>query len=651
MQKSLKLSNLLKPIIFIVFSLCFEMVNFLFIRFKVTGNSSMAQLFPTYIMIDIAFIMLIAGFMFVSKKWVQNLIMYFVIGLQVVVNIVNSTLYKVFGDIFSFDMMKLGKEAVAAFKLEFIEGWSILVNLSLLAILIVVQVIMDRKIKKQIELKKGSRLAILLGTFMICFTFSMASFFGQIYNFKESSPQTVVAESDQYLWENMQFKLEAYKKFGTFGFYYKSLGNVIYKNDHMTENDKDQIIENLKQGEKEKNIFAPLYGDNLIVIMLESFEWFAIDPFNTPTLWEIRTSTGTTFENFYSKNKTNMSEDIAILGNMPKDTQMTKLAKEGNLANPYSLPNLFKEQGYASNFFHTYQSTFYDRNKVNKAMGFENVYGIEHSTVENKSLEFYDWNLDSEFVKNMSDKFILEDKPFFSFLTTVATHGTYKRTNERFINYYNEYDNNLEEYKSWLAQETAYNFPETEEMQKVFRQYKCAAMDTDRMVKYLLEELEAKNILDKTTILMYADHNCYYEDLYTVIKGVSKADFYDTYSYNIPCMIYSKKLGSAVNTTFVNTYDIYPTICELFGLPYNTAMTQGYDMFSPDIDKSVMVSYISGLFSKEIYSLNIVDMYTTENVTLEDMEFFKQNACRFYERQHDIELMYKYGLFLKNKDV
>ena len=32
-------------------------------------------------------------------------------------------------------------------------------------------------------------------------------------------------------------------------------------------------------------------------------------------------------------------------------------------------------------------------------------------------------------------------------------------------------------------------------------------------------------------------------------------------------------------------------------------------------------------------------------VTQEEMDFFKRDACRFYEKQHIIEIIYKHGLF------
>lgn len=651
-KPTMKLSDILKPLLFIFFSIVIEMVNFAFIHFKQTGNTGSVQLLPTYFVIDLAFILIVAGIMFICKRQVANIIMYFVLGFSILISCINATLYKVFGDIFSFDMMKLGKEAVAAFSLQFVELWSILANIGILALLITSQVLLDRKVKSEFEVKRSNKIAILISVFSIFWTFSVGGFFIQTANFKDTESSVAVAESDQYLWENMQFKLEAYKKFGTWGFYAKSIGNLIYKNDKPSQDLLTDIQKGLEEGQKETNTSATLYGDNLIMIMLESFEWYAMDPFNTPTLWKIRTQTGVSFENFYAKNKTNMSEDIGLMGNMSKDTLMSSLAKNGNLNTPWTLPNLFKQLGYTSNYFHGYRKTFYDRNVVNAGMGFENVYGVEDAKMENKSINFYDWNLDTDYIKSMVDKFIPDqEEPFFSFFTTVSTHGTYDTYNKRFEPFYQEYDSNLEEYKTWMEQETPYSFPDDEKMQALYRQYKCAAMDTDRMVSFILETLEEKGILENTTIVFYADHNGYYDGVCYDIKDTPKEEFYDTYINNIPAMILSSKIEHQVIETFCNTYDIYPTVCELFGLPYNTYMTQGFNIFSSDISKSIMVSYVSGMFKEDIYSLNIVDMYVTEKVTEQDMEFFKRDACRFYEKQHILELIYKYGLFKEDSDI
>lgn len=642
MEKQVRLSNLLKPVVFVFFAIFLEMVNFLWMHFTVTGNQEILQVLPKYFFLDLGVYLIVAAIMFVSNRALANIFMYFFLGLQVLVNIINATLYKVFGDIFSFDMMKLGEEAVSAFKFEFIDFWSIIVNLLILGVIIAIQVCFDRKFKTEINLNKLSKKALLVLTFFCCFSAGAIAFGVQTQTFHATDSEVRVSESDQYLWDNMQFKLEAYKKFGTFGFYIRSLSNLIYKNDHYTSEYEQSLKQKIDDGKVDENVGATLYDDNLIVIMLESFEWFAIDPFNTPTLWKIRTQSGVSMENYYSKNKTNVSEDIGLVGNMPKDTSMQYLARNDLLSTGYTLPNLFKERGYDVNFFHTYKKTFYDRDLVNKAMGFDNVYGIEDAQIENKSLHFNDWNLDSDYFLAMKDEFIPTDNQFFSFMTTVTTHGSYDRTNERFQEYYDRYDANLEEYKAWLSANTSYIYPTDKKLEKCYRQYKCAAMDTDKLVQLILQDLEDKNLVDSTSIFMYADHNCYYEDIYFNIKGTSKADYYDIYNYNVPFMIYSPKLAPKTNTTFCDTYDIYPTICSLYGLPYSTALTQGYSIYSPKIKNSVMVSYLSGAFNANFYTLNIVDMHAVEGVTQQQLDEFKVNACRFYEKQYDIELFYKY---------
>lgn len=644
-ENEIRISHIIKPVYFLALAIFLEMLNFLWIGFKVTGNPDKLQVLPKYFFLDLGFLLFFAAVIFLCRKRkLANFFMYFIIGLQFLINIINATLYKVFGDIFSFDMMKLGEEAVSAFKFEFIDFWSIIVNLALLGLLITAQVLLDRKFKKTVPLTSLNKKAILLLVFFGTWVVSLTCFFSQTLNFYDTDSSVKVSESDQYLWDNMHFKLEAYKKFGTWGFYIKSLANLIYKPDNFDENIENDIMLSLEEGQQELDVAAPLYGDNLIVIMLESFEWFAIDPFNTPTLWEIRTQTGVSMENYYSKNKTNVSEDIAILGNMPKDTSMQSLAKNGYLNTLYSLPNLFNQLGYTSNYFHSWKKGFYDRDIINAGMGFDNVYGLEDASLENKSTRFGDWNLDSQYIEYMLDKFIPSTGNFFSFFTTVATHGSYDTTNPRFSEYYQTYDANLEVYKQWLASETTYVYPTDSDLESYYRQYKCAAMDTDRLVALVIENLKEKGLYENTTLVLYADHNCYYEDIYFNIKGTSKADYHNIYNYNVPFMILSSKLAPEIKTDFVNTYDIYPTICELFGLPYNTALTQGYNIYSVEIENSVMVSYLSGAFNADFYTLNIVDMFASESATQEDLLRFKRNACKFYEKQYYIELIYKYGL-------
>ena len=149
-NKSVKIGYLIKPAVFVLFALILEMVNFLWLGFKVTGHTNWAQVFPTYIILDLCVFFLIAGIIFLLKRVWANVFYYFFLGFQLLLNMVNATLYKVFGDLFSWDMLNLGGEAAASFKFEFIDFWSIAVNLLILGVIIFVQIVLDRKIKKEV---------------------------------------------------------------------------------------------------------------------------------------------------------------------------------------------------------------------------------------------------------------------------------------------------------------------------------------------------------------------------------------------------------------------------------------------------------------------------------------------------------------------
>ena len=190
MEKEVKISHVIKPAYFVVFAIILELVNFLWLKFTVTGNPEAIQVLPKYFFLDIGFILFIAGIIFMlPRKW-ANAVFYVIIGLQALVGMVNATLYKVFGDIFSFDMMKLGVEAVAAFKFQFIDFWNILVNLGILGIIISTQVLLDRKLKATTSLKRINKLALLLICFFSSWLVAGTSFFCQTL--------TIISHSDTH---------------------------------------------------------------------------------------------------------------------------------------------------------------------------------------------------------------------------------------------------------------------------------------------------------------------------------------------------------------------------------------------------------------------------------------------------------------------
>ena len=655
-QNKLSVNQIIKPCLFLVIAIVLEIVNFAILKFNVSGTNKI-QLFPKYIFFDFAFWIIVCGIMLTAKNWICNTAFYISLFLQVILCAVNASLYADFGYLFTWDMFMLAVEAIDSFDISFVDLGSAILYLSLIVVFIALPIVIDKIFKKRkIILNRLSRPVFCLITFLCCFFVGGTAYTVQTVTLASAkNPAYEEIESDKYLYEHMHIKEEAFKRFGTWGFYFKNFYDLTLKK--LFPKNREEILENVTKNEVAVNDSATLYGDNLIVIMLESYEWFAIDPYNTPNLWKLKTgedlsgntpATGkaTIMEQYYSNNKTNVGEDAAILGYMPNINNFN-VKKAGTLATKYSLPNLFRNLGYTANFFHNWEKTFYDRNTQNIYMGFEKFYSIDDFVSDNKSMTFNDFNLESDYMSQFVSKMAPTDKKFMSFYTTVATHGSYEVTNSRFTEFYNTYDANLENFVTWF-EDSGYKYPEVENDKKILRQYKCAAMDTDKAIGILFDYLNNTNdsngdkLIENTTIMLYADHNSYFHDITYKVKETELLDYTALESYNVPLMIYSQKLGSDNITAFCNVYDLYPTICELFGLGYNKLFTQGYNIFSPEIVNSTHVSYLTGYYSANCYSKNMVDFHLYEGSTEADIETLKKNVCKFYKKQRQLEAIYMY---------
>lgn len=651
-HNNLSLNQLVKPLVFLILSIVIEITSFKLLGLK-NSKTNTYQLFPTYLFFDFAFWIIVCGIMLWCKTWFSNFLFYFFILFQLILCLTNITLYKDFGYIFTFDMFLLVKETIDSFDISFVSTLTIVILVLSLLALISIPILIDVFLKKKkINLTKMSRPVFGLLAFLCCFFVAGGSYSIQLATlYAPSNGMYAAIDNDRYLYDNMHIKEEAYKRFGSFGFYFKNAYDLTLRKIFLP--DTDELKNTVSQKEVVEDPSALLYGDNLICIMLESYEWFAIDPYNTPNLWKLKTgedlsgnssvpSKATVMENYISNNKTNVSEDIALLGFMPNINKLNVNGKN-NIFTKYSLPNSFADQGYSTTFLHNWKKDFYNRNTNNINIGFEKFYGLTDFESENKSTKFNYFNLEQDFVKQFINEIAPTDKKFMSFYTTVATHGSYEVSNPKFSELYKEYDANLENFVTWF-EESGYIYPQESHYQDILRQYKTASMDTDRMVGLLFDHLKQNNMLDNTTVLLYADHNAYFHDLSYRVKETTKFDYDAQKSFTVPLMIYSKKLGSKSYTTFCNTYDIYPTLCKLFGLKHSTALVQGYDMFSPEIKNSTFVSYLTGYYSSKYYSKNMINFTPYDGVTEGDLEVFKKNVCLFYKKQKLIEQLYLYEI-------
>jgi arylsulfatase A-like enzyme len=240
----------------------------------------------------------------------------------------------------------------------------------------------------------------------------------------------------------------------------------------------------------------------------------------------------------------------------------------------------------------------------------------------------------------MIDKIAPTTGKFMSFYTTVSSHGTYTVQNERFEEHFKTYDKNLELMKTWFADE-GYVYPADKEYQSILKEYKSACMDTDEMIGKLFKHLNDTGLIQNTTVVLYSDHNAYYQNLTKKIKATEKAGYDSQIAYNVPLMIYSNKIASQTIESFCSTYDIYPTLCEMFGLPYNVVNAMGKDMFSEnDIKNTIYSSALTGFSSAKCYSKTMQHITKYANSTDADVELFKINVVEFLKKQQILKIVY-----------
>lgn len=662
--KTYSTNKIFFPILFIVFSIILEMTNFLYFGFE--SSSGARMVLPTYFLIDFAVILMIAGLIFaVHNKIAMQIVFHIFLFVQVAMNVVNTTMFGIFGDVMSFDLLKLGNEAKAALSPDLIDWGGVFLNIGIYIVAIVSEILLVKFNKTKYTIKYFSTPIIVLAFFIFIQSFGLSMIELQTTNLKlASAQQTEIEGSDQYLWENFQFKLDAYKKFGFFGFYIKGTVNILFP-DKVDEDEEAEYVSYIDEGYVEGNDTAPLYGENLVVILCESLDTFAIDPLNTPTLWKLSQGYNSiVMDNFYARNRTNNSEGIVLLGSMPKNTTIKDAYNEGYEFD-YSLPKLFELSGsknVTTNYFHCNRISFYNRDQSHQdsGIGFDNLYGHEAYTGNQKFPEWGQWVTDVDFTANLMDKMLPTDgNRFLTFFSSMSNHGPWLEEKQNFKHYYKEFDANLEAHKEWFKANTDFVWPEDEKVYNMYRNYKIGSMDFDRTIAQLLEEIEARGLGDNTSVLLFADHNAYYHDMTFTMKDVEKSHIYEIDVNNIPLILYSPSLlqkqgytenqegyiqGYSVDA-FCNTHDILPTICDLYGMPYNKNLLHGYSIFSEEIEDSFFASHLGGMFTQQFFSQNIVDVHIVDqDSTEEDLERFRENANKYYEKQAILETLYLNGI-------
>lgn len=372
--------------------------------------------------------------------------------------------------------------------------------------------------------------------------------------------------------------------------------------------------------------------------------------------------------NFYNKEKTDTAEILSLLGHYPTKKNVHYDFWDNEF--PASLPNLFRNNAEALtgsnddvvvNSFHQNRGSFYNRTRTHENMGFDNFYDVEYM----KNLGVVDtWGkygivtkgertLDSQTVDKCRDLMFPQGKTFFTHWISFAMHGYYKDRNNLARHYQNLDDLEM--------------FPRGNKNENNLRTYAAATLDFDEALGIMLDELRTrddtrpgysgKKLIENTTIVIYSDHNTYYNNLTAYAKGLSNKN--DVENFRIPFIIYDEELtaeyknnnsGSNIISKFTTHSDIVPTILDLFGIPAWKNLYFGNSVFSDE--ESIVYSRVYGMFfNDKLLFYNMNNLLYTSNDFSREQHFtpFIEKAKNHLDKLYWIDKIYHGNLFAKEQ--
>ena len=633
MNKSFKvfLKNNIPVFMYILCAVILELVSICFIGCK--------PFFTTPVYSFLIFGTIISMLLLFRNKKAKMIVSSILFVAQGVMNVGFIYLYDSNGTFFEWSMVNQRDDAFGTIEDLELRVGAIVLFAVLLAILIAINIVLSKTIyKNQAKTYKTSRFSRL----MISLVLAFCSVFTVLVPVVNGVEQTEVNYVDAVLYGSGDNK---YQKMGIssnaiYEFFSGTIGNAA--RDYSLEGVDEFIKEG---GSLETSKYHGISkGNNLVYILVESFEWYAfLDLLTTEQSLELYPNLNKFMnqsiiaDNYYSREKTDTSEMLSILGSNPSNKYVNYDFPTNTY--PQSLPNLFKNSVQENGntvvqvkSFHQNDGDFYNRNEMHKSMGFDDLvdvkdmkaYGVEN-TWDEGNWSIGERTLDSVTIDKMQDQMFpvtKENEQYMTFWLTFSMHGYYvhRQTFEE-AGYYDRLDQ-VGVYPKGKGTKADY-----------LRTYAAAVMDFDKSVGIMMDKLEENGQLENTTVVMFADHNTYYNNLSYYAKNIEEK--FNSELYRVPFMIYDQELkqayqadnGTSVISKFTSGNDILPTVLDLFGIEGYKNLYFGTSMFVEDVE-SIIYSRAYGIFVTDkliCYSINEL-LWTCEGFSEKDKQDFIERA-------------------------
>lgn len=301
-------------------------------------------------------------------------------------------------------------------------------------------------------------------------------------------------------------------------------------------------------------------GKNLIYIVAESFNEIGVREDLTPTLYKLVNS-GFKFNNYYSSNNlSTIGGEFQALTGLYADSSILYTWRKGLNYFPFGLANVFKGEGYNTFAYHDHFYNFQDRNKYLKALGFDNYKGC-YNGLEDK-IKCNIWpEYDTEMIKATTSDYLDSTEPFMVYYMTVSGHLAYN------------FGGNMVAIKN---RGKVNNLPYSDSV----KAYLATQIELNDALELLIKNLEEKNKLDDTVIVLLADHYPYglTVDQINEISNYKKDGIIGVNDSNL--IIWNNKMKTVEVDKVSMGIDVLPTVYNLFGIDYDSRLFAGSDILS-----------------------------------------------------------------------
>ena len=317
-----------------------------------------------------------------------------------------------------------------------------------------------------------------------------------------------------------------------------------------------------------KNEFTGLFkGKNLIFITAEAFTAEVIDRDRTPTLYRLATK-GMQFTDYYQPASagTTGGEYANLFGMLPT-AGGSSVKKTQDHYNWSTMASRLSEEGYYGKAFHNHDYTYYDRHKTHVNLGFSDGFTGKGNGLEEVITPQWPES-DLEMMKGTFSTY-LKKEPFYVYYMSVSGHSLYTFGKNAMA----------KKHRDEVA-----DLPYSEPVQA----YLAGQLEFEAALSYLVGQLERLHMADDTVIVISSDHFPYGLDqdsgelkYLQELYGQKVED--SLYRDHNRLIIWSGCLedeAPIVVDSPTSSIDILPTLCNLFGVRFDSRLLPGRDVFS-----------------------------------------------------------------------